>query len=155
MQVCLDAAKRDREAITTLRDPRDMQRLCDVARKVGNELDRVGACAVLAVLDLAKLGVLDAALQDLGLVRQRADDAPALGAITVVVNVAKAGRLVRGVNPVPLRRVGALVGVPIAICPGSDAAQATLSLGLQELLDDRARPRRQELLCCVSDLLVY
>ena len=54
----------------------------------------------------------------------------------------------------PCLGIGPLRGLAIAIGPSTNATKTTLVLRLQQLLDDDARERRQELLSSVGDLLV-
>lgn len=155
VQVRVDAVKDDGDVVAAARDARDVHGLGDVLGEVGDVLEGVGAVDVGAVAEAAELGVADAALEDLCLVGEGADDAAALGAVAVEVEVAQRGRLVGRVDPVPGRRVAALVGAAVLVGPGGDAAQAALRLGLEDLADDLLRLGREELLAGVADLLVH
>lgn len=75
MQVRGRAGEGDGEEVPARRDAADVQRLGHVAEEVRDELDGVGAGRVLAVADLACLGLADAALEDLRLVGEGRDDA--------------------------------------------------------------------------------
>jgi hypothetical protein len=155
VQIRLGTGESDGEEVPAGGDAAHVQGLRDVHGEVSDELDGVGAGLVLAVPDLASLGLGDAALQDLGLVRERADDAALEAVVTVRVHVAVGGRVVGRVDVVPRLRVRALGRLPVPVRPGADAAQTTLVLGLQQPREDGPGKRGQKLLGCVGDLLVY
>lgn len=130
MQVRLHAIEQNRKAIAPCCDATDMQRLRNIAGEVRNELDGICTSGIRTTLQLSNFGVLDTSLQNLGLVGERTDDATALRTITVVMDVAEAWRLIRGVNPVPARRVSPLRSIPIGVCPCTHASEAALVFGL-------------------------
>lgn len=121
--------------------------------------------------DLAGLGPLNAALKDLGLVGDGTDDAPLQGVVPVGIHLALGQLLPRFVRPlltiavgrrvvgridvVPCFGVGALGGLAVVVGPGTDETETALVLGLQQLPDDEARERRQELFGGVGDLLMH
>lgn len=157
MQVRVDAAKDDGDAVAAARDARDVHGLSNVLGKVGDILDSLGAlCGLGAVAagELAHLCVAHTALEDLRLVGEGADDAAALGAVAVEVDVAELGRVVGAVDPVPVCRVAALAGAAVLIGPGGDAAEAAAGLGLEELGEDLLGLGLEELFRGVADLLV-
>jgi len=155
VEIRLGTGKGDGEKVPAGSDAADVEGLRDVHGEVRDELDGVGAGLVLAVPDLARLGLGDAALEDLGLVREGANDAALEAVVAVRVDVAVGGRVIGRVDVVPRLGVRALRRLAVPVRPGADAAQATLILGLEQLREDDPSKRCQELLGCVGDLLVY
>jgi hypothetical protein len=127
--------------------------LGDVLGEVGDELDGVGAAGVGTIV-AAKLDILDAALQSLCLVGESRDNATTGSAVTVEVQVAEFGRLIGAVDPVPGGRVTAFRLATVRICPCGDAAETTLSLGLENLANDLLGLGGEELLGSETDLVV-
>lgn len=88
MQIRLRTSKSDGEEVAACRDAADVHRLGHVTLKVCDELDSIGTGRVLAVADLACFGLSDAALKDLGLVGESANDTPLQGVIPIGVHLA-------------------------------------------------------------------
>lgn len=131
VQVGLDASKGDGEEVSSGTDTADVKRLCHVHGEMGDELDGVGARRVLAVPDLADLGVANAALEDLGLVGDGADDASFQGIVAVRVDITVGWRVVGRVDVMPCVGIFALVGLAVVVCPSTDATQTALILRLE------------------------
>lgn len=153
MEVCLNAAEDDGMVVSTTSLASDMHRLSNVLSEVGDELDSIGALCVSCV-PAAKLGVLDAALEGLGLIGEGRDDTAVSSAIPVQVEVAELWRIIGAVDPMPGGGVTTLWLSTMLVRPCSDATKAALSFRLKNAADDLLGFWREELFRRIADLVM-
>lgn len=155
MQLGGDIGEDDFICVAPHGSPICMKRLMDISKKVRNPFQCVGARSIAASADCPGFQVLYAFPQDSRLIRDGADNAAALCAVLLIVQMAVLGRAVMGVDPVPLVGKAAFGSVCVGVCPAGCAADGPFVFGLEESCKYRCSFWLEELLSHETDLIMH
>lgn len=154
MQLGRNIPKRNVKEIPTRRNSRRMERLLDIAQEMRNPFQRIRTRQICPGRQPSALRLPNTLLQYLCLVRDRRDNTAALGAIAAVVEVTHCRWVIAGIDPVPLVREGAFVGVRVGVGPGCGAPDGAVVLRFEDALEDRSCVGVKEFLGHEADLVV-
>lgn len=154
MQLSRYVIEDNRNLISASSAPRRVKRLRNIPQEMRDPFQRIRTRQVGSPAQAPRLHVLNTLLQYPRLVRNSRYNTAPLGAIPSVIQRTRRRRVVMRVDPMPLVRKAAFLGVRVCICPGCGPANGAVILRLEDLLENGRGVGIEELLGHEADLVV-